>query len=302
MTESLDAVRRRFDAGVRALQDRIVDAVRALDPALEVREDLWERTDAAGEPGGGGRTRALSGEVVESGGVNTSCVWGAVDPAFVAQLGGQEGDRLWAAGISLILHPRNPRVPTTHANFRMIGLGGRTWFGGGADLTPYHPHLDDFRHFHRTWQEACAPLGTYAAWKAWCDRYFTNHHRDGEMRGIGGVFFDGWGGDHPAASADAVLRLGDAFLPSWIPLAARRKDEPYTEAEEDFMLHRRGRYVEFNLLHDRGTAFGLRTGGRTESILVSLPARVRFGYRWAPPEGTPQAEMMALYRPREWVG
>lgn len=301
MTETLAQVRSRFHAGVRALQDEIVDAVRALDPSLEVQEDPWERTDHAGDPGGGGRTRVLRGDVIESGGVNTSCVWGALDPAFAGQLGGGPDDALWAAGISLILHPRNPRVPTTHANFRMIGVGERTWFGGGADLTPYYPHLDDFRHFHRTWAEATAPLGTYEAWKAWCDRYFTNHHRDGEMRGVGGVFFDGWGGEDPAAGADAVLQLSTAFLPSWLPLAQARKDEPWTEADEDFMLHRRGRYVEFNLLHDRGTAFGLRTGGRTESILVSLPARVRFGYQWAPQPGTPHAEMVPLYRPRAWV-
>lgn len=301
MSDDLDAVRARFHAHVMDLQDRICDAVAAHDPELVVREDPYTRVDHAGDEGGGGRTRALTGSVVEGGGVNTSCVYGALDPAFAEQLGGSADDRLWAAGISLILHPRNPRVPTTHANFRMVSVGDRTWFGGGADLTPYFPHADDVRHFHGVWAEACAPLGTYAEWKAWCDRYFVNHHRDGEMRGVGGVFFDGFRRGSLADDAEAVIALSEHFLPSWLPILERRVDEAFTEADEDFMLHRRGRYVEFNLLHDRGTSFGLRTNGRTESILVSLPPRVRFGYRYAPPDGSPHAEMMAWYRPRPWV-
>ncbi len=291
-----------FHAGVAALQERITAAVVALDPALSVVEDLWSRVDAEGAPGGGGRTRVVAnGEVFESGGINTSAVFGALDPAFAAQLGGSPHDRLFAAGISLILHPRSPRVPTTHANFRMVQVGERAWFGGGADLTPYHPHLDDFRHFHRTWRDATAPLGTFEAWKAWCDRYFSNTHRGGEMRGVGGVFFDHWRLGELHDDAATVLSLGEQFLPSYLPIVERRRHESWTEAEEAFMLYRRGRYVEFNLLHDRGTHFGLKTNGRTESILVSLPPRVRFGYQWAPPAGTPQAEMLPLYWPHDWT-
>lgn len=296
-----DPILLAFHERVRALQERVTDAVRGLDPTVRLVEDAWTRLDAAGEPGGGGRTRVLvDGELVESGGVNTSAVWGALDEAFVRQLGGRPGDRLFAAGLSLILHPRNPRVPTTHANFRVVAVGERTWFGGGADLTPFYPHADDVVHFHRTWAEACAPLGTYPAWKAWCDRYFTNTHRDGEMRGVGGVFFDHWRQGDLADDAATVLRLSDAFLPSWLPIAERRAHEPYTPEDEAFMLHRRGRYVEFNLLHDRGTHFGLKTNGRTDSILVSLPARVAWTYRFAPPPGSPHAEVTTWYRPRDW--
>ncbi|MCB9680353.1 MAG: oxygen-dependent coproporphyrinogen oxidase [Alphaproteobacteria bacterium] len=294
-------MRTRFHEHVRDLQDRICAALQAVDPGLVITEDTWTRTDHVGEEGGGGRTRVLAGDVVENAGVNTSCVYGALDPAFARQLGGDGADTLWAAGISLIVHPRNPRVPTTHANFRMVGVGARTWFGGGADLTPYYPHTDDFRHFHGTWRDATAPWGTYAAWKDWCDRYFTNTHRDGEMRGIGGIFFDHVASDDPAADQAMVRALSEQFLPSYLPIVQRRKDEAWTEADETFMLHRRGRYVEFNLLHDRGTKFGLQTNGRTDSILVSLPARVRFGYRWSPEPGSPHAEMMAYYRPHDWA-
>lgn len=297
-----EEVRELFHRGVLELQDQVTRAVLDVDPGVEVIEEPWERVDAHGAPGGGGRTRVFrDGEVFENAGVNVSAVHGALDDAFVRQLRGQPGDRLFAAGISLILHPRNPRVPTTHANFRMVCVGERTWFGGGADLTPYFPHVEDFRAFHRAWRDATAALGTYEAWKAWCDRYFTNTHRDGEMRGVGGIFFDDWRRGTLDEDAGTVLGLGSRFVPSYFPIVRRRMDEAWTEADETFMLYRRGRYVEFNLLHDRGTQFGLRTNGRTESILVSLPARVRFGYRWAPPEGSPHAEMLGYYRPRAWA-
>ncbi len=291
----------RFHRAVLDLQDRIVEALQARDPGLEVVEDPYRRTDHAGDPGGGGRTRALRGTVIEAGGVNVSAVYGALDPRFAEQLGGAGDDRLWAAGISLILHPRNPRVPTVHMNFRMIALGDRTWFGGGADLTPFYPHEGDFRHFHRTWRDATAPLGTWDAWKAACDAYFVNAHRDGEMRGIGGVFFDHWRRGTLAEDADTVLALSEHFLPSYLPILDARKDEAFDADDEAFMLFRRGRYVEFNLLHDRGTVFGLRSNGRTDSILVSLPPRVTFGYRWAPASGSVHARMMDGYRPRDWL-
>lgn len=297
----LDVVQREFASHVWDLQDRICAKLVELDPGLRIQEDGYERLDHEGHPGGGGRTRALDGELFEGGGVNVSEVWGAMDPQFAEQLGGEGDARLWAAGISLILHPANPRVPTVHMNFRMITLGGETWFGGGADLTPYFPHEEDFRHFHGVWRDACASLDTYAEWKAWCDRYFVNHHRDGEMRGVGGVFFDRWRRGSVEDDAEAIKALSESFLASYVPIVRTRMGERYTQADEDFMLYRRGRYVEFNLLHDRGTTFGLRTGGRTESILVSLPPRVRYAYRWAPHEGTPHARMATYYRPIDWT-
>lgn len=297
----LETVRARFSAHVHDLQDRIVAALAAVDPGLAVVEDPWQRTDREGQPGGGGRTRALSGDVFENAGVNVSEVFGAIDPAFVRQLGGEEGDRLWAAGISLILHPRNPRVPTVHANFRMITLGEKVWFGGGADLTPYFPHVEDFSHFHRTWCRAVPDRERWSAWKAWCDRYFTNHHRNGEMRGIGGIFFDHHFTGDITGDAAASMALSEHFLPSYLPLVERRKDEPFTAEDEAFMLFRHGRYVEFNLLHDRGTHFGLRTDGRTDSILISLPARCAFGYKLGPPAGSVHEAMMAWYYPHDWA-
>lgn len=296
-----DLVQRQFADHVWDLQDRICEALAKVDPGLLIAEDTYERLDFKGHPGGGGRTRALRGEIFEGGGVNVSEVWGALDSAFAEQLGGQADDRLWAAGISLILHPVNPRVPTVHMNFRMITLGEQAWFGGGADLTPYYPHGEDFRHFHGVWRDATESLGTYASWKAWCDEYFVNHHRDGEMRGVGGIFFDRWRDGELEADAMAVMALSEHFVPSYLPLVRSRMEEAWDEDDKAFMLHRRGRYVEFNLLHDRGTTFGLRTGGRTDSILVSLPPRVRFDYRWAPAEGTPHALMNSWYRPIDWV-
>lgn len=308
----LASARARFDRHVRSLQDTITDAMRAADPALVVTEDRWSRRDHVGDEGGGGLTRAMRGDVFESAGVNTSCVYGEVDPRFVSQIGGGVPEDptiapdvspswLWAAGISLIIHPTNPRVPSVHANFRMIQLGRRRWMGGGADLTPFYPHLDDFRFFHRAWRDACAPFGCYPAMKATCDGYFVNHHRDGEMRGIGGIFYDHLASASLADDWTLAMALSGAFVGSYFPLVARRAAEPYEDTDVDFQLHRRGRYVEFNLLHDRGTKFGLQTGGRVESILVSLPARVRFTYDYAPPAGSPHAEMMPLYFPRDWA-
>jgi coproporphyrinogen III oxidase len=290
-------LQQQFDAHVRALQDRITQEMKRLDPTLQMQEDLWERTDHAGGPGGGGRTRAFQGELFENAGVNTSCVHGKIDPAFAAKLQGQ-GDEMWAAGISLIIHPRNPRVPTVHANFRMIRQGEKTWFGGGADLTPYYPYEEDFRAFHGVWKVAAGEH--YAAMKAECDHYFVNAHRDGEMRGIGGLFFDGFNRGDLAEDFALVKHLSEAFIPSYFPLVEKRRAEAFDAADEDFQLHRRGRYVEFNLLHDRGTLFGLRTNGRTDSILISLPGRCKFTYRYAPPSGSVHERMMAFYRPQSW--
>ncbi len=287
----------QFDQHVRDLQDRITAEMFRLDPGLKLQEDLWERTDHTGAPGGGGRTRAFAGELFENAGVNTSCVFGKIDPAFAAKLQG-DGDEMWAAGISLIIHPRSPRVPTVHANFRMIRQGSKTWFGGGADLTPYYPHEEDFRAFHGVWKTAAGD--DYGWMKRECDTYFVNAHRDGEMRGIGGLFFDGFNRGDLAADFSLVRHLSEAFIPSYFPLVEKRRSEAFDAADEDFQLHRRGRYVEFNLLHDRGTLFGLRTNGRTDSILISLPARCKFTYRYAPAAGSPHEKMMSYYRPQDW--
>lgn len=206
---------------------------------------------------------------------------------------------MWAAGISLIIHPHNPRVPTVHANFRMIKQGPKVWFGGGADLTPYYPHEEDFRHFHQVWKEAAG--ADYPEMKKVCDEYFVNLHRDNEMRGIGGIFFDGFNSGDLAKDFEKVVGLSQHFIRSYFPLVEKRLSEAFTTDDEDFQLHRRGRYVEFNLLHDRGTLFGLKTNGRTDSILISLPARCKFTYQYAPPAGSPHAKMMGYYRPKDWV-
>ncbi len=285
-----------FHQHVQTLQDQITRKMSELDASLQLTEDLWERRDHVGNPGGGGRTRAFSGELFENAGVNTSCVYGKIDPAFAAKLQGQ-GDEMWAAGISLIIHPRNPRVPTVHANFRMIKQGEKTWFGGGADLTPYYPHEEDFRHFHDVWRRAAG--SQYQEMKDECDRYFVNAHRDGEMRGIGGLFFDGYNSGDLESDFKMVKAMSEHFIESYFPLVEKRSAEAFTAEDEDFQLHRRGRYVEFNLLHDRGTLFGLKTNGRTDSILISLPARCKFSYRYSPTTA-PHQKMMEYYRPQEW--
>lgn len=297
-----DAARKaRFYDMVRQVQEQTCETLRQLDPGIAIIEDVWQRRDHRGDDGGCGHTRAVSGAVIENGGVNVSRVFGAVSTDFSRTLGGSEDDTLWAAGVSIILHPRNPHVPSFHANFRMIGFGRRIWFGGGSDLTPYFPHEDDFIHFHRAWAQACAPYQCYAEMKAACDAYFVNHHRDHEMRGIGGIFFDQFDSGDPEHDMLMVDALATAMPGTYFPIVERRMGESWSDEDECFQLHRRGRYVEFNLLHDRGTHFGLRSGGRTESILISLPARCRFGYAFAPRPDTPQATMMGYYRPIDWV-
>ncbi len=291
-------LKERFHRHVMTLQDAISAEMHKLDPSLQLTEDLWQRLDHSGNPGGGGRTRAFEGKIFENAGVNTSCVFGKIDPQFAQKLQGT-GDEMWAAGISLIIHPFNPRVPTVHANFRMIQQGDKLWFGGGADLTPFYPHEDDFRYFHGVWKEAAGKH--YAAMKKECDEYFVNYHREGEMRGIGGLFFDGHNTGDLDADFKMVTQLSECFIKSYFPLVTKRVNETFDEADVDFQLHRRGRYVEFNLLHDRGTLFGLRTNGRTDSILISLPARTKFSYKYAPPTGSVHEKMMAYYRPKSWV-
>ena len=301
----------------RDLQDTICRALEAVDDLAQFREDVWQR-----EGGGGGRSRVLSeGRVFEKAGVNFSDVSGTFDPALARAMPGT-GDELRATGISLVLHPRSPMVPATHANLRFMSRGDASWFGGGADLTPTYPYVEDVVHFHSTWKEACDRHGDgwYARFKQWCDEYFFLPHR-GEARGVGGIFFDYLG--IPAQSLDPAVRahaalalptavapeaghafvreLGPTFLRAYLPIVERRRDEPYGEREREFQLIRRGRYVEFNLLYDRGTVFGLRSGGRTESILMSLPPLVRWDYDHRPLPGSREAALAEALLPRDWL-
>jgi coproporphyrinogen III oxidase len=294
MPNNLEEKKSQFHKHVLSLQEEITRALVAVDPTIEITTDPWNRLDHKGQPGGGGITRAFSGSVIENAGVNTSLVFGAIDPEFAKKLGGT-GDTMWACGISLIIHPKNPRVPTVHANFRMIEAGNVFWFGGGADLTPFYPHTEDFDYFHDTWKAACAPYQSYEKMKKDCDEYFVNAHRGGEMRGVSGIFFDHFNTNDLDSDIKMVKDLSTYFIKSYFPIVEKRKDEAFTADDEDFQLHRRGRYVEFNLLHDRGTMFGLKTNGRTDSILISLPARAKFSYQYKPKAGSPHEEMMKYY-------
>jgi coproporphyrinogen III oxidase len=290
--------RQRAASYFRELQDRIVAALEALDGAGKFRQDAWERPG-----GGGGRSGVLAeGGVFEKAGVNFSEVHGQMSEEFAKQVPG-EGRDFTATGISLVLHPRSPLVPTVHANFRYLTKGAKSWFGGGADLTPYYPYREDVIHFHQVWKRVCtghAEPVDYARFKQWCDEYFYLPHR-GEARGVGGIFFDYLEGDFEPLLA-FVRDAGDSFLDAYLPIARRRKDEPYTERHRRFQEYRRGRYVEFNLLYDRGTIFGLKTGGRTESILMSLPPRARWDYAYRPEPGSPEAELYDTYlKPRDWA-
>jgi coproporphyrinogen III oxidase len=279
----------------RELQERICARLEALDGS-RFREDVWERPG-----GGGGRTRVLeNGLLFEKAGVNSSEVHGCLTEEFARQLPGG-GTEFYATGISLVLHPRNPRVPAVHFNLRYVEKGARRWFGGGGDLTPYYLYDEDAVHFHREWKRACDrhDLEYYPRFKAECDRYFFLPHR-GEARGVGGIFFDYLDADDRAFAF--WKEVGGCFLDAYVPIAERRREEPYTERERTWQLRRRGRYVEFNLLYDRGTVFGLRTGGRIESILISLPPAVRWDYDAAPAQGSEEARLLAVLKnPRDWL-
>jgi coproporphyrinogen III oxidase len=288
------------------LQQRIVEAVERADGRGRFRSDAWQRP-----AGGGGESRVLSGgALIEQGGVNFSEVFGdKLPPSATHDRPALAGAPFAAMGVSLVLHPLNPHVPTTHMNLRWFmaepaGAPPAWWFGGGFDLTPYYPVHEDVLHWHRTARAACAgcPAGTWERYKAWCDRYFFLPHRN-ETRGVGGLFFDDlseWGFDACFAFA---RRVGDAFLEAYLPIVERRRNAPYGAREREFQLYRRGRYVEFNLLYDRGTLFGLQSGGRTESILMSLPPLVRWQYGWEPEPGSPEQALYRDYlRPRDWLG
>jgi coproporphyrinogen III oxidase len=278
------------------LQARICDGLEAEDGGGKFISDRWQRPG-----GGGGLTRVLAdGALFEKAGVNTSAVHGELRPDFAATLPG-DGLSFFATGVSLVLHPKSPRVPTVHANFRCLQRGSALWFGGGADLTPYYPEREDVEHFHRTWKTVCDRHDPdfYARFKKWCDDYFYLPHR-GETRGIGGIFFDQLQRDR-ARDFAFVRDAGDAFLEAYVPIVRRRKLDGWSERERQFQLLRRGRYVEFNLLYDRGTTFGLKTDGRTESILMSLPPLVRWEYDAKFEPGTREADLPNWLKPRDWL-
>ena len=285
------------------LQDRICTTIETADGKATFVEDSWTRDE-----GGGGRTRVLrEGAVFEQAGIGFSDVSGTKLPPSATAARPELAGASWrAVGVSLVFHPRNPHVPTTHANvrhFRAVRDGETVawWFGGGFDLTPFYPVDGDVLHWHRTARDLCAPFGDdrYAAHKRWCDEYFFLKHRN-ETRGVGGLFFDDL---HTDFDNDfAYLRaVGDGFLDAYLPIVERRRDAPYGERERAFQLYRRGRYVEFNLLWDRGTLFGIQSGGRSESILMSLPPLVRWEYGFAPEADSPEAQLQDYLRPRDWL-
>lgn len=288
------------------LQDRICQALAAEDGGAEFAEDSWDRPE-----GGGGRSRVIkNGSVFEKGGVNFSHVHGNQMPASAtAHRPELKGRDFEAMGVSLVMHPENPKIPTSHANVRFFiaekpGEEPVWWFGGGFDLTPYYGNEEDCIHWHQVAKEACDPFGedVYPRYKKWCDEYFYLKHR-GEPRGIGGLFFDDLNELGFEQSFALMRAIGDAYIEAYLPIVQRRKNDAYGEKERDFQLHRRGRYVEFNLVFDRGTLFGLQTGGRTESILMSLPPEVRWDYNWAPEPGTPEARLTDYFlQSRDWLG
>jgi coproporphyrinogen III oxidase len=301
MTTTLTEFQRRAHEVALATQSAICGAIEAFERegggAATFASDRWERGG-----GGGGLTRVIRGEVIEKGGVNTSAVFGELNPQFAGQLPGS-GTHFFAAGVSLVLHPKNPYVPTVHANFRYIEQGEKRWFGGGADLTPYYFFPEDKQHFHGVWRRLCDDhpgIGDYPRFSDWCDRYFYLRHR-GESRGVGGIFFDHLFVDPARPGHDeellAFIRDGGArFLEAYLPIARAHVHTPYGQEQRRWQELRRGRYVEFNLLYDRGTVFGLKTGGRTESILMSLPPHVQWGYCEEPSEGSPEARLLAELR------
>ena len=287
------------------LQDRICSRLAGLDGQAGFREDAWQRPE-----GGGGRTRVLAeGRVFEKAGVNFSKVRGAsLPPSASAHRPELAGRNFVAMGVSLVIHPLNPYVPTSHANVRLFVAEHAEaapvwWFGGGYDLTPYYGFEQDCIHWHQVARAACEPFGplVYPRFKGWCDDYFHLRHR-GEPRGVGGLFFDDlneWDFDTSFAFLRAV---GDSYLEAYEPIVRRRMDLPWSERERQFQLYRRGRYVEFNLVYDRGTLFGLQSGGRTESILMSLPPLVRWDYDWSPEPGSAEADLYETYlKPRDWA-
>jgi coproporphyrinogen III oxidase len=286
------------------LQDHLCTELAHAEGGQTFAEDRWERPG-----GGGGRSRVLKqGALFEQGGVNFSEVHGAALPPSASAHRPELAGAPWSAfGVSLVLHPRNPYVPTTHMNVRYFearpeGRQPVWWFGGGFDLTPYYPFDEDILHWHRTARAACLPFGEdrYNEHKRWCDTYFFLKHRN-EARGIGGLFYDDLNTPDFDTCFAYTKSVGMAFLAAYLPIVERRRDTPYGERERDFQLYRRGRYVEFNLVWDRGTLFGLQSGGRTESILMSLPPQVRFEYGYEPEPDSNEARLYGYLKPRDWL-
>lgn len=317
----------RVSSFMKTLQDEICQTLTELDGKSTFLEESWERDE-----GGGGRSRVMkSGALLEQGGVNFSEIWGNnLPPSILVQRPEAAGHRFYATGTSMVLHPHNPYIPTVHLNYRYFEAGPVWWFGGGIDLTPYYPFKEDVIQFHQTLKNACDKHHSeyYHTFKRWCDEYFYLKHRD-ETRGVGGVFFDYQDGrigklyrgphaEGPAAQhSDEVGDIGErnweeifafvqdcgrSFLPSYVPIIEARRNTEYGDRERQFQLYRRGRYVEFNLVYDRGTIFGLQTNGRTESILMSLPPLVRWEYSYAPEANTPEAELYDVFlKPQSWL-
>lgn len=311
---------------LKQLQDNICQRLEQLDGQAQFQEDSWERPE-----GGGGRSRVIKqGQVFEQGGVNFSEVWGdRLPPSILVQRPEAAGHRFYATGTSMVLHPRNPFIPTVHLNYRYFEAGPVWWFGGGIDLTPYYPSDEDVVHFHQTLKDTCdRHRGEYyPVFKKWCDEYFYLKHRQ-ETRGVGGIFFDyqdGQGrlyrgpdengpaahqsetiGDLPQRQWEDLFNFardcGDAFLPAYVPIVEKHRNDDYSDHQRQFQLYRRGRYVEFNLVYDRGTIFGLQTNGRTESILMSLPPLVRWEYGFTPEPHTPESRLYEVFlQPQDWV-
>jgi coproporphyrinogen III oxidase len=320
--------RQRISTFLKHLQDQICQGLEAADGEGKFQEDVWQR-----EEGGGGRSRVLkAGAILEQGGVGFSEVWGKdLPPSILVQRPEAAGNTWYATGTSMVLHPRSPYIPTVHLNYRYFEAGPVWWFGGGIDLTPYYAFAEDAVHFHQTLKSACDRHHSeyYPTFKRWCDEYFYLKHRQ-ETRGVGGIFFDYqdgtrsklYHGQNPTGVAaqysDAVGELkprsweeiftfvqdcGNAFLPAYLPIVERRKGIEWGDRQRDFQLYRRGRYVEFNLVYDRGTLFGLQTNGRTESILMSLPPLVRWEYSYQPEANSPEAQLYETFlKPQDWLG
>jgi len=305
----------RVKSYLLGLQENICSALELEDGQAEFIEDQWQRADEADQPGemsgGGGRSRVMrQGQVFEQAGVNFSHVHGSqLPPSATAARPELAGRSFQALGVSLVIHPRNPHIPTSHANVRFLsaekpGEAPIWWFGGGYDLTPYYPVLDDVVAWHETARNACLPFGeeVYPRYKDWCDRYFFLKHRN-ETRGVGGLFFDDlneWGFGR---CFDFQQAVGNSYIDAYLPIVQRRKHTEWTEAQRQFQLYRRGRYVEFNLVYDRGTLFGLQSGGRTESILMSLPPLARWEYDYHPEPGSQEAKLYDHFlKPQDWLG
>jgi coproporphyrinogen III oxidase len=288
------------------LQDQICIALESEEPNAKFIEDAWDR-----EEGGGGRSRVLTnGEVFEQAGVNFSHVFGNnLPPSATVKRPELANRQFEAMGVSLVIHPSNPYVPTSHANVRFFiakkdGQPDIWWFGGGFDLTPFYPFKEDVLHWHQTARQACQPFGedVYSRYKKWCDEYFYLKHRN-ETRGVGGLFFDDLNDPDFAQTFAFMQSVGNHYIPAYLPIVQNRKDVAFGDRERNFQLYRRGRYVEFNLVYDRGTLFGLQSGGRTESILMSMPPVAHWQYNWQPTAGSPEAELYESYlKPQNWLG